>query len=124
MKRRDFLKSSTVLAGATAAMSVPGAVQAGDKPAPPPVWPSPALATDPSELRSGDTWDYVIIGSGYGGAINAARIGDVFADELHAGKLKACVLERGREIVPGHFPQTLGRILKDVAVTGNGAIDA
>ncbi len=40
----------------------------------------------------------VVVGSGYGGAIAASRL-------ARAGQ-KVCVLERGREILPGEYPQT------------------
>ena len=43
-------------------------------------------------------YDVLVIGSGYGGAIAASRM-------ARAGK-KVCVLERGREIVPGEYPDT------------------
>ncbi len=41
----------------------------------------------------------VVIGSGYGGGISASRM-------ARAGQ-KVCVLERGKEILPGEFPDTL-----------------
>lgn len=44
-------------------------------------------------------WDYVIVGSGYGGSIAASRL-------ARAG-LKVCVLERGHEILPGEYPKDL-----------------
>jgi len=43
-------------------------------------------------------YDVLVIGSGYGGAIAASRM-------ARAGK-RVCVLERGREIVPGEYPDT------------------
>lgn len=44
-------------------------------------------------------WDYVIVGSGYGGGIAASRL-------ARAG-FKVCVLERGHEILPGEYPKDL-----------------
>lgn len=44
-------------------------------------------------------YDTVIIGSGYGGAITAARLAE-------SGR-RVCILERGREWVPGQFPDTV-----------------
>ena len=41
----------------------------------------------------------VVIGSGYGGGISASRL-------ARAGQ-KVCVLERGKEFLPGEFPDTL-----------------
>jgi cholesterol oxidase len=43
-----------------------------------------------------DRYDVVVIGSGYGGGVSAARL-------AAAGK-RVCVLERGREFVTGEFP--------------------
>lgn len=49
-------------------------------------------------------YDIVIIGSGYGGAIAASQL----AGTLKNGRpLKICVLERGREYLPGMFPSRL-----------------
>jgi cholesterol oxidase len=49
-------------------------------------------------------YDVVIIGSGYGGAITAARVA---AAQWPGTKLSLCVLERGREWLPGQFPDNL-----------------
>jgi len=46
-----------------------------------------------------DTYATVVIGSGYGGAITAARLAE--------RGLPVCLLERGREWHPGDFPDTL-----------------
>ena len=48
----------------------------------------------------GDEYDVVIIGSGYGGAITAARI----ATADISPKPSICILERGMEWIPGTFP--------------------
>lgn len=45
------------------------------------------------------TYDAVIVGSGYGAGISASRMARM--------GLKVCVLERGRELLPGQFPSTL-----------------
>ena len=45
-------------------------------------------------------YDVVIIGSGYGGAITAARIA---AADIQP-KPRICILERGMEWIPGSFP--------------------
>lgn len=47
--------------------------------------------------RMAPTYDVVVVGSGYGGAISASRL-------ARAG-LKVCVLERGEEFQPGDFPE-------------------
>lgn len=43
-------------------------------------------------------YDVIVVGSGYGGAIAASRL-------ARAGR-RVCVLERGKEILPGEFPDT------------------
>lgn len=60
------------------------------------------LASPVTEL-TGD-FDVIIIGSGYGGAVCASRL-------ARAGRGVA-VLERGREIVPGAFPQDVTGFVK------------
>ncbi|WP_096667653.1 alpha/beta fold hydrolase [Polaromonas sp. AET17H-212] len=46
--------------------------------------------------------DALVVGSGYGGAVAAARLAG--ATRSDGKKLDLCVLERGREYVPGTFP--------------------
>src|SRR3984957_4140889 len=58
------------------------------------------LAT-PWEQRKSD-YDFIIIGSGYGGAITAAHLA---AADLHP-KPSICILERGKEWQPGDYPET------------------
>ena len=53
------------------------------------------------------SYDFVIVGSGYGGAIAAARLA---AADLNP-KPSVCILERGREWQPGEFPESLGDVL-------------
>ncbi|HVV72455.1 MAG TPA: NAD-binding protein, partial [Verrucomicrobiae bacterium] len=48
----------------------------------------------------------VVIGSGYGGAIAASRF-------ARAGQ-KVCVLERGREFLPGEYPDTELEALREM----------
>jgi cholesterol oxidase len=45
-----------------------------------------------------DHYDVVVVGSGYGGSIAASRL-------ARAGRT-VCLLERGREILPGEYPDT------------------
>jgi cholesterol oxidase len=54
------------------------------------------IALSPARLRP--RYDVVVVGSGYGGGIAAARM-------ARAG-LRVCVLERGREFAAGEFPDT------------------
>lgn len=60
------------------------------------------LAASPAALR--DEYDVVILGSGYGGAITAARLG--VANARAGGKLRIAVFERGAEHPTGTFPET------------------
>lgn len=53
-------------------------------------------------------WDYIIVGSGYGGSIAASRL-------ARAG-LKVCLLERGDEILPGDYPRDLQDAQRDIDV--------
>lgn len=54
------------------------------------------LSTPIEELQ--DSYDVVVIGSGYGGGIAASR--------LSRAGWNVCLLERGREFLPGEFPDT------------------
>lgn len=53
-------------------------------------------------------YDVVVVGTGYGGAVAAAR--------LAKGGRRVCVLERGRELQPGDYPDTLGKALREFQV--------
>lgn len=55
------------------------------------------IATPISEIK--EHYDVIVIGSGYGGGIAASRLS-------RAGK-QVCLLERGREIQPGEYPNTM-----------------
>jgi cholesterol oxidase len=56
----------------------------------------PRLASPIDRIR--DHYTVVVIGSGYGGAIAASRLARAGQD--------VCLLERGREFLPGEFPDT------------------
>ena len=56
-------------------------------------------------------FDVVVIGSGYGGAVAAARFAEV--------GLKVLVLERGKEYVPGEFPNNLSEAPLHVRIEFN-----
>jgi len=58
------------------------------------------LAT-PWEQRK-NTYDFIIIGSGYGGSITAARLATAKLNP----KPSICILERGKEWEPGTFPES------------------
>lgn len=53
-----------------------------------------------------DHYEVVVVGSGYGGGVAAARL-------ARLGR-EVCLLERGREIVPGEYPNTALAFLKEV----------
>lgn len=63
-----------------------------------------ATAADPDEMH----FSVVVIGSGYGGAICAARL----SQKLREGH-RIAVFERGKEWVPGCFPDSLPKALGD-----------
>ncbi|HEU5182174.1 MAG TPA: GMC family oxidoreductase N-terminal domain-containing protein [Candidatus Polarisedimenticolia bacterium] len=53
-------------------------------------------------------YDIVVIGSGYGGGIAASRL-------ARAGK-SVCLLERGRELIPGEYPDTEPEVVRESQV--------
>lgn len=55
------------------------------------------------EDRRPEGYDVVVVGSGYGGSITAARL----ANAALTPKLSVCILERGREWPIGQFPDSL-----------------
>ncbi|WP_259765487.1 GMC family oxidoreductase N-terminal domain-containing protein, partial [Pseudomonas protegens] len=64
------------------------------------------IATPISEIQ--EHYDVVVIGSGYGGGIAASRLS-------RAGR-RVCLLERGREIQPGEYPNTLATATEELQV--------
>ncbi|MGH9230918.1 MAG: FAD-dependent oxidoreductase, partial [Acidimicrobiales bacterium] len=58
--------------------------------------------------RLGERYEVVVVGSGYGGAIAASRL-------ARLGR-SVCVLERGRELRPGDYPDTPWRALRQLQV--------
>lgn len=64
------------------------------------------LSSPWSELES--HYAVVVVGSGYGGAITASRL-------ARAGQ-QVCLLERGREVLPGEYPRTETEFVKEVEV--------
>jgi cholesterol oxidase len=68
----------------------------------------PRLAKPLSELDA--QYDVIIIGSGYGGGVSAARL-------ARAGK-RVAVIERGREVRTGEFPSRFPELRNEMRVTG------
>jgi hypothetical protein len=59
-------------------------------------------------------YDVIIVGSGYGGAVAAARLSACSSD---GRKLSVCVLERGREHLPGTFPNASSDLMGHVRIS-------
>lgn len=55
-----------------------------------------------------DHYEVVVIGSGYGGAIAASRL-------ARAGK-RVCLLERGKELQPGEYPDTGPEAMEEIQI--------
>jgi choline dehydrogenase-like flavoprotein len=66
----------------------------------------------PVELMR-DSYDVVVIGSGYGGGVAASR--------MARGKQSVCVLERGKERWPGEFPEKTVDAFKELHISGDFA---
>ena len=58
------------------------------------------------------TYDVVVVGSGYGGSIAASRC-------ARAGQT-VCVLERGKEWLPGEFPESFLAASKEIQIHPGG----
>ncbi len=55
-----------------------------------------------------EIYDLVIVGSGYGGAMAAAQLAGLV--DAKGNPLKICLLERGKEYLPGSFPSQMGEV--------------
>jgi cholesterol oxidase len=67
------------------------------------------LSNSVGELK--DRYGIVVIGSGYGGSITAAK--------LAAAGHEVCILERGKEWIPGGFPDELGEVVAQMRTRTN-----
>jgi cholesterol oxidase len=70
----------------------------------------PRLASPIADIKP--RYDVVIVGSGYGGAIAASRLAR--AKKANGDRLSVCVLERGRELQPGEYPDTPSKVLGEI----------
>lgn len=59
-------------------------------------------------------FDLIIVGSGYGGAVAAARLAGA---QKQDAELNIAVLERGREILPGDFPNSFAQVIGDLRIS-------
>ncbi|CAA6821359.1 MAG: Unknown protein [uncultured Thiotrichaceae bacterium] len=64
-------------------------------------------------------FDVIIIGSGYGGAIAAAELAG--AKDSEGNTISVCILERGKEFIPGMFPAAEEELPAEVRVTAQGS---
>src|SRR5690348_12042933 len=62
------------------------------------------LANHPQDLK--DCYGVIVVGSGYGGAIVAARLAEAGHD--------VCILERGKEWKVGDFPDEEPEVLQEL----------
>jgi choline dehydrogenase-like flavoprotein len=60
-----------------------------------------------------DSYDVLVIGSGYGGGVAASRM-------ARAGQ-SVCLLEKGKEKWPGEYPSSLIESMKELQISGNFA---
>lgn len=69
-----------------------------------------------SELES--HYDAIVIGSGYGGAIAASRLAR--SRKRDGSALRVCLLERGREISTGRFPDEIDEAARQMQIKKGG----
>src|SRR5438876_6083737 len=72
----------------------------------------PRLSSSIADLE--EHYDVVVVGSGYGGAVAASRLAR--ARTAKGQSLNICVLERGRELQPGDYPDTLAGVIGESQV--------
>ena len=85
-------------------------------------WLSRGFETLLYDLERGDApeiFDVVIVGSGYGGAVAAAELAGCRNERGEPARV--CVLERGKEYLPGMFPARLADLPGHVRFTTEGA---
>ena len=73
----------------------------------------PRLSSKHSEIEP--LYDVIVVGSGYGASIGASRCS-------RAGQ-KVCILERGKEWLPGEFPESMLDTREHFQITYQGKAD-
>ncbi|MBI5719582.1 MAG: alkaline phosphatase D family protein [Burkholderiales bacterium] len=76
-------------------------------------------------LLRGRTWDVVIVGSGYGGSAAAMTLAGREVWDEKKGEwrpMTVCVLERGREYLPGEFPSRFSDLPGHLRLTRGAAV--
>ncbi len=68
------------------------------------------LSTAVADIKN--HYDTIVIGSGYGASITASR--------LSRGGKKVCLLERGKEFLPGEYPRTNAQAVKEMQFNTKG----
>ena len=69
-----------------------------------------ATNNDKDSKSGTDThYDLIVVGSGYGGAVSALEFSKSIIKET-GKKPRICILERGKERLPGTFPSTLAQL--------------
>ena len=74
--------------------------------------PVDALTAALNSPAGAPRFDAIVIGSGYGGAVAALRLAEQ--------GLSVCVLERGREYVPGDYASNLSELPEHIRIDGAG----
>ncbi|MBI4537966.1 MAG: GMC family oxidoreductase N-terminal domain-containing protein [Gemmatimonadetes bacterium] len=114
--RRELLRRR--VAGRRAAPRDRGGARRASRPVQPsprprrprPRAPAPRLSTPLDRIAS--HYQAVVVGSGYGGGIVASRL-------ARAG-VQVCLLERGRELQPGAYPDTLETAAESIQISARG----
>ncbi|MDH5671070.1 MAG: phosphatidylglycerol lysyltransferase domain-containing protein [Myxococcales bacterium] len=78
--------------------------------------PPRRLSRPLSELRA--DYDVVVVGSGYGGAVAASLLARAVTPD--GSRPRVCVLELGRELHPGSFPESTAAALAELQVEAGG----
>ena len=63
--------------------------------------------------EANDRYPVVVVGSGYGGGVAASRLS-------RAGQ-KVCVLERGKELLPGEYPTSATALIAQTQVSSHSS---